>query len=94
RVKPGAANQSYGLQVAKLAGIPRHAIELARQKLLLLEQQSKHSAPQIDLFSEPVIPPPAESPVVEKLSELDLDNLSPRQALDTLYHLKALLRDT
>jgi DNA mismatch repair protein MutS len=94
QVKPGPANQSYGLQVARLAGIPRHAIELARQKLLLLEQQSKHSAPQIDLFSEPLIPPPAESPVVEELSELDLDNLSPRQALDALYHLKALLRDT
>ena len=94
RVKPGPANQSYGLQVAKLAGIPPQAIELARQKLLLLEQQSKHSAPQIDLFSEPVNPLPVESPLVDALSDLEIDNLTPRQALDTLYHLKSLLHES
>ncbi|MFV2032078.1 MAG: DNA mismatch repair protein MutS, partial [Gammaproteobacteria bacterium] len=92
RVKPGPANQSYGLQVAKLAGIPPRAIALARRKLRLLEQQSKQSAPQIDLFSEPVVPPASRSPVEQELSDLDIDNLTPRQALDTLYHLRALMR--
>ena len=93
RVKPGPANQSYGLQVAKLAGIPPQAIELARRRLLLLEQQSKLSAPQIDLFSEPVTPPPTDSPLIKAMSDLDIDNLTPKQALDVLYQLKLLLQN-
>jgi DNA mismatch repair protein MutS len=91
RVKPGPANQSYGLQVAKLAGIPKAAILLAKRKLKLLEQQSSQSGPQIDLFAEADEPEPGPHPALEQLESITLDDMTPRQALDTLYRLKALL---
>jgi DNA mismatch repair protein MutS len=90
-VKDGPANQSYGLQVARLAGIPRQAIQLARQKLQLLEQQSMKAQP--DLFSElPPIEAMAEDPLRDELDAIDVDELSPRQALELLYHLKSLAK--
>ncbi len=90
RVKAGPANQSYGLQVAKLAGVPREAINLARQKLQQLEQQSTH--PQADLFSSPLPLPEPESdhPVLEAMATVQPDEMSPREALETLYRLKSL----
>ncbi len=93
RVKPGPANQSYGLQVAKLAGIPDSAIKLARHKLKLLEQQAAQTGPQIDLFSEPELFEPVSNPVIDQLAVLDVDNLTPKQALDNLYALKQLLNE-
>ncbi|MCP4766318.1 MAG: DNA mismatch repair protein MutS [Gammaproteobacteria bacterium] len=90
-VKPGPANQSYGLQVARLAGIPAHAIQLARQKLQLLEQQSIQSQP--DLFSELPLPEPTAISILrDELDAIDVDNLTPRQALDLIYHLKTLAK--
>jgi len=90
-VKPGPANQSYGLQVARLAGIPAQAIQLARQKLHLLEQQS--TQPQGDLFH---LPAPAEDTTAQalllELEAIDADELSPKQALDLIYHLKNLAK--
>jgi DNA mismatch repair protein MutS len=91
RVKPGPANQSYGLQVAKLAGIPHSAIQLARRKLKLLEQQADQTGPQIDLFSEPELSEPSLHPAIEQLATMDVDNLTPRQALDSLYALQQLV---
>ncbi len=94
QVQEGPASQSYGLAVAQLAGIPRHVIDAARLKLTELEQmeihrqqiQAKPNQPtQLDLFlSTPSV-------VEEKLRSIDLDGLSPRQALEQLYHLKSLL---
>ncbi len=90
-VKPGPANQSYGLQVARLAGIPAQAIQLARQKLQLLEQQSTQT--QCDLFSEPVSAEPAVPDArLAELDAIDPDELSPRQALELLYRLKQLAK--
>ena len=90
-VKEGPANQSYGLQVARLAGIPAQAIALARQKLQLLEQQSTQSQP--DLFSEPiVIEQTSPDPIRGELDAIDVDELTPRQALDLIYHLKSLAK--
>ena len=90
-VKPGPANQSYGLQVARLAGIPTQAITLARQKLQLLEQQSLQA--QGDLFAEQ---PPQEDPVphvlLAEFETVDPDELSPKQALELIYHLKQLAK--
>jgi len=90
-VKPGPANQSYGLQVARLAGIPAQAIQLARQKLQLLEQQSMQT--QGDLFAE--LPAREDSTPHELLTELegiDPDELSPKQALELIYRLKQLAK--
>ncbi len=84
-VKPGPANQSYGLQVAQLAGVPASVISLARSKLVELEQQSVDThaeTGQIEMFSD------RPHPVIEKLQELDVDSLSPREALDLLYTLQ------
>jgi DNA mismatch repair protein MutS len=88
-VKHGPANQSYGLQVARLAGIPAAAIKLARQKLQLLEQQSTQAQP--DLFSDlPPLEEPDADPLRSELEAVDVDDLSPRQALELLYRLKGL----
>jgi len=91
-VKEGAASQSYGLQVAALAGIPRSVIEQAKLKLQHLENhayqeiQQDLGSTQLDLFSvsEP-------SPVLKLLEDSALDNLTPKQALDFLYQLKTHL---
>lgn len=89
-VRPGPANQSYGLQVASLAGIPRTVIGRARKKLLQLETQAaggagSESAPQLSLFQPP------EPPVVARLRAVELDALTPKQALDLLFELKSML---
>jgi DNA mismatch repair protein MutS len=89
-VNDGAASQSYGLQVAALAGVPQNVIRVARKQLRSLEQQSAGHSPQGDLFAAapPEPEPPEEHPLLEKLRTLQPDELSPRQALDLLYELK------
>ncbi|MCF6324744.1 MAG: DNA mismatch repair protein MutS [Gammaproteobacteria bacterium] len=103
-VKEGPANQSYGLQVAALAGIPRSVIEQARERLILLENEaakqpsqpsistgtsgSTASTPQFSLFQ-----PPADHPLLEAVKTLDPDDLTPRQAHEMLYQLKSLLKN-
>lgn len=95
QVKPGPASQSYGLQVARLAGIPDKVIRQARAKLQQLEQQSLQQQPQLDLFASaatiPVDTAPEPHPVLDELEALDVDELSARQALDILYRLKESL---
>lgn len=89
-VLPGPASQSYGLQVAQLAGVPRPVIERARHHLTTLEQQSLDQASQTpaaqpvqnDLFAS------APHPAALALQQLKPDDLSPRQALDLLYQWK------
>ncbi len=93
-VQDGPASQSYGLQVAALAGVPRKVIDSARKRLRELEQQSAtQPAPQLDLFaSVPApTPEPEPEPALEALREIAPDDLSPRQALEALYRLKDLL---
>ena len=105
KVQHGPASQSHGLQVAKLAGIPAAVIKEAQKRLKILEkQQQQHiqSAVQNDLFNaveheietpviEKVIEVEAQSPALEMLKQIDVDNLTPRQALEQLYSLKATL---
>ncbi len=84
-VKSGPASQSYGLQVAQLAGVPATVITRAREKLTSLEQQAVNKQPesgQFELFCD------HPDPVVERLQQLDPNDFSPRQALDLLYQLK------
>ena len=88
-VKPGPANQSYGLQVAQLAGVPRSVIKNAKQRLALLEQQS-HSNNSVQTELPLMVESTDTHPVIETLEEINPDNLTPRQALEILYQLKAL----
>ncbi|MBB5019250.1 DNA mismatch repair protein MutS [Chitinivorax tropicus] len=92
-VQDGPASQSYGIQVAQLAGVPTPVIRSAKRHLAELEQMGAGGAFQGDLFaSAPVYEEVnVSSPVVEALAGLDPDALTPRQALDALYHLKTLL---
>jgi DNA mismatch repair protein MutS len=95
-VQDGPASQSYGIQVAKLAGIPAEVINLARQELALLEAgssgvispttQSAAAPSQAELFLPPVNPE-----LQKRLEKLSPDELSPKQALDLVYELKKLL---
>ena len=94
-VKAGPASQSYGLQVAQLAGVPGLVIRMAKRHLARLEQQASH-APQGDLFAAPLAyeeGPAAvpESAALTLLRELDPDSLTPREALAALYTLREAL---
>lgn len=92
-VKEGAASQSYGLQVAQLAGVPSHVIEQAKIKLTMLEQDVPVGAQlttepmpvQNDMFAQP------ESKAVKELKKISPDDLTPKQALEALYKLKELI---
>jgi DNA mismatch repair protein MutS len=93
-VKPGPANQSYGLQVAALAGVPASVIRRARRFLAALEAGRRSHAPGPQAELELLPPDPADIAPDElraALAELDPDALSPRAALDALYALKRLL---
>ncbi len=90
-VNEGAASQSYGLQVAALAGVPQSVIKAAKKQLRALEQHSAAQNLQGDLFdARPDNPTQREHPLVAALRELQPDELSPRQALENLYRLKTL----
>ncbi|NOY63645.1 MAG: DNA mismatch repair protein MutS [Gammaproteobacteria bacterium] len=95
-VKEGPANQSYGLQVAALAGVPKVVIEQAKRRLHELENSAAQSvqsaqahddAQQLSLF-----PATADHPAVDALREIDPDQLTPRAALDELYRLREMLQ--
>ncbi len=93
KVEDGAVNQSYGLQVAQLAGIPKSVVSAAKRKLAQLENsQVAVSAGQPDMFAAvEQVPEPVFHPAVSELEALQVDDLTPKQALDLLYKLKALL---
>jgi DNA mismatch repair protein MutS len=104
KVIPGGADRSYGVHVAQLAGMPRPVVERARELLLHLEsqgsdfklpttvptpaaspkQKAKEEAGQLKMFGEPT------SPALEALRKLEVDNLSPLEALTKLYELKRM----
>ncbi|HTE42083.1 MAG TPA: DNA mismatch repair protein MutS, partial [Steroidobacteraceae bacterium] len=93
-VKEGPANQSYGLQVAALAGVPPRVITAAKKYLRELEQRSATThtpkAQQELLLMPP--PEPASSELQDALDAMDPDGMSPKQALEALYELKRLAR--
>ena len=90
RMQEGPANRSFGLQVARLAGVPAPVLGVARKKLAELESEQpaagEHpTAPQADLFSSPA------HPALTLLGDADPDSLTPREALDLLYRLRDAL---
>ncbi len=96
-VVSGAADRSYGIHVAKLAGLPASVVKRARQVLASLEaSRSSSSLDALPLFSyEPHEPPPAPAPdeLRVAVAALDPDTLTPRDALEALYKLKRLIED-
>jgi len=91
-VEEGPASQSYGLQVAGLAGVPRPVIRQAKKYLQLLEESSITRGNQADLFAktQQAEKEPDADPLREEMTKLNPDELSPREALELLYRLKKL----
>lgn len=97
-VVPGAADRSYGLQVARLAGLPAPVVERAKTILSELEKSDREAPKRallddLPLFAVPVRAEPAPAPkhdaLREALDAMDPDAMTPREALDALYRLKA-----
>ncbi len=97
-IKDGPANKSYGLQVALLAGVPKPVVNQARSHLKQLEaQQLEMGAQQSELplqAPSEAAPEAAPHPVVTELQNLSPEDMTPRQALDIMYQLKALVEET
>jgi DNA mismatch repair protein MutS len=92
-IQHGPASRSYGVQVARLAGMPGGLVRQARATLEALETQQKAGQTQIDLFAappEPIIEEASRSALHDALDHLNPDMLSPKEALDALYRLKSL----
>jgi DNA mismatch repair protein MutS len=91
QIEPGPASKSYGIQVARLAGMPAALVNQARQTLNALEAQAVDARAQVDLFAPPPAVEAAPASAVDKaLAAIDPDALSPREALEALYRLKNL----
>jgi DNA mismatch repair protein MutS len=96
-IKPGPASQSYGLQVAKLAGLPASVVKNAQKKLEQLETEKHHHTQQGSLFNtpSPSTPSPASNNeqedvtwVLDRLQDINPEDLSPREALELIFQLK------
>ena len=94
-IEPGPASKSYGIAVAKLAGVPAAVVNHAKSALNALETQQLEARAQVDLFAAPPEPPAADQSAVDKaLHQIDPDTMSPREALDALYQLKKISLQT
>ncbi len=95
KILPGKADRSYGIQVARLAGVPGDLLQRAKGLLQELESSSGHTqellqskpATQLALFDEPEL-----HPLLSEIADLDVEDMSPRQALDYLFELRERLR--
>jgi DNA mismatch repair protein MutS len=91
QIEPGPASRSYGVQVARLAGMPQALIRQARSTLEALEAKAQAGQAQVDLFAAPTPSAEPELSVVEQaLNKIEPDSLTPREALDALYKLKKI----
>jgi DNA mismatch repair protein MutS len=89
-LEDGPASQSYGLQVAALAGVPGAVIRSARRYLQALEHRSLQRDGHPDLFAAPPAPEPERHPALDLLDAVNPDELAPRDALELMYRLKKL----
>ena len=94
KVEEGAAHMSYGIQVAQLAGIPKSVVVAAKRKLMQLENsQLAQRSHQPDMFAANVaVPVVPLHPAIAELAAIQPDNLTPKQALELIYNLKALVK--
>ncbi len=94
-LQAGPASRSYGVQVARLAGMPGVIVRQARTALEALEARERAGDAQVDLFAAPPSPVELEAPSAldEALAQIDPDTLSPRDALAALYRLKAAQKE-
>ncbi len=95
-VRPGTADRSYGIHVARLAGLPSAVIDRSTEVLKLLEHEGNSGkasklAQELPLFSTQTKSVPQDTELEIKLKSINPDNLSPREALDALYELKKIL---
>ena len=91
-IESGPASRSYGVQVARLAGMPKAVLNHANHALQTLESSANQVQAQVDLFAPPPLQAPdAPHPLETALAAINPDAMSPREAIDALYQLKALL---
>jgi DNA mismatch repair protein MutS len=95
QIEAGPASRSYGVQVARLAGMPASLVRQARATLEALEAQQHAGNAQVDLFAPAPAAPPSASPsaLATALAQIEPDRLTPREALETLYRLKQLQKE-
>ncbi len=94
-IQRGPASKSYGLQVAKLAGIPEEVVKRAQQQLLALENEDANPRAVAEpVYQAELFAPSEPSPLEKAMDKLDPDELTPKQALDALYNLKTLIKTT
>jgi DNA mismatch repair protein MutS len=90
-IEPGPASKSYGVQVARLAGMPAAVLNQARHTLDALEAQAVDAQAQVDLFAAaPAAESTPVSAVEAAVAALDPDAMSPREAMEAIYQLKGL----
>jgi DNA mismatch repair protein MutS len=90
-IQPGPASKSYGIHVARLAGMPTAVLNHAQHALATLEAKASEAQAQVDLFAPaPQSEAPLPSAVEAALGAIDPDALSPREALEALYQLKKI----
>jgi len=95
QIEPGPASRSYGVQVARLAGMPPALIRQARATLEALEAKAQAGQAQVDLFAAPPAAAAPEPSAAERaLAAVEPDSLTPREALDALYRIKQLLTES
>ena len=97
-VAPGAADRSYGIQVARLAGLPASVVARARALLAEIEAGNRQAPvsrmlAELPLFAAIAAPPPRPDVLAQALDALDPDELSPKAAHEALYELKRLRRE-
>ncbi len=93
-VQKGSADKSYGIHVARLAGLPKEVVNRAENILMSIENKDLDNSlisPQFSLFESKNIQKSIDSELLNDLSNIDLDNISPKEALDKLYFLKKRL---
>jgi DNA mismatch repair protein MutS len=93
RIVPGGADKSYGVHVAELAGLPRAVTQRAREVLADLEEAREQPAKRRNAAPNPQLPLFAErSPLLDELAALEVDSLTPLEALTKLYELRQRAR--